>query len=387
MTLFGVLKSISEELKESFIVYQLHKLENTKFKDERRKNIYEKVKLTTEQKEQIDLLFKNHYGKKISYTWHKHYTAYTGYFDDKYIPELIYFPEFERYMNSNREYIRVFEDKNILPLLAYTAGVKTPYIMYSNIGGLLRDSKNCVIEHKRMLSELDNIGECFIKPSIDTSSGVGCSLLNIIGGIDKNSNKTIAEIIEAKGNNWIIQKKIECHESIKRLYGESVNTFRVITYRWKDKICMAPIIMRIGQGGSCLDNAHAGGMFIAVDNNGVLHRTAFTEFKKEYDIHPDTNVKFEGYKIENFSNVLDAAKKCHMVIPQLGVINWDFTLDNEGKAVLIEANICGGSIWLIQMAHGKGVFEENTEEILDWMHYMRKLPYYKRKNIRFGERY
>ena len=385
MRIYLILKSVFDGFKESFIVSRLHKLEKYKFKDDRRKNIYKNVKLSSKQKKEIDLLYKDYYGKKISYIWHKHYTAYTGRFDAKYIPELIYFPEFERYMNSKREYIRVFEDKNILPMLAQAAGVKTPTIMYSNVNGLMRNARNEIIEYEQLIYELSNIGECFIKPSIDTSSGVGCSLLNISGGVDLYTNKSVNQIITEKGNNWIIQKKIVCSKSIREIYNRSVNTFRVITYRWKDKIYIAPIIMRIGQGGSCLDNAHAGGMFIAIDNNGMLHKTAFTEFKRTFNYHPDTEVCFDGYEIQNFSKVIEAAQRCHMVIPQLGVINWDFTIDEREEAVLIEANICGGSIWLIQMAHGKGVFGENTQEILKWMKYMRGLPYYKRKELQFGE--
>ena len=41
-----------------------------------------------------------------------------------------------------------------------------------------------------------------------------------------------------------------------------------------------PLALRIGQGGSYLDNAHVGGMFIGVNDLGELNEEAFTEFGK-----------------------------------------------------------------------------------------------------------
>ena len=129
--------------------------------------------------------------------------------------------------------------------------------------------------------------------------------------------------------------------------------------------------MRIGQGGNFLDNAHAGGMFIAVDNDGTLHKKAFTEFRNEYTQHPDTKIKFEDYKIDLFPEVIKAAIQMHESVPQIGCCNWDFTIDITGTPMLIEANMNngkqGGGIWLIEMAHGVGAFGDNTAEILQWL--------------------
>lgn len=41
-----------------------------------------------------------------------------------------------------------------------------------------------------------------------------------------------------------------------------------------------PLALRIGQGGSYLDNAHAGGMFIGVNDLGELNEEAFTSLGK-----------------------------------------------------------------------------------------------------------
>ena len=98
-----------------------------------------------------------------------------------------------------------------------------------------------------------------------------------------------------------------------------------------------------------MDNAHAGGMFIALDDNGVLHETAFTEFRDSYTSHPDTGIKFDGCKIDFFESVIKAAKKFHSVVPELGVYNWGFTIDENGNPALIEVNTDFGGIWVLEM--------------------------------------
>ena len=114
-------------------------------------------------------------------------------------------------------------------------------------------------------------------------------------------------------------------------------------------------------------------MFIAVDDDGTLHKTAFTEFKNTFTEHPDTGLKFEGWKIHDFPKVRDAARRMHEAVPQVGVINWDFTIGEDGEAVLMEGNMRSGSIWLIEMAHGKAVFGDDTAEILQWTRRMKTM--------------
>ena len=369
-----------ENLRRKFLLHQ----EIKKFEAPQRVAIYSSVQLSKEQKCQIDKLYVSNYGSKIPYTWHRHYTAFTGKFDVNYFPELLYIPEFECFMNYHQEYAKVLSDKNLLPYLTYAARVNTPKILASCVEGLYRNEQNQMMDKITFEKRFGNLGEVFVKPSVDTSSGRGCFVLNMQHGIDTLSAQSTAQLLDDLEDNFVIQERLQCHESIAKLYPHSVNTFRIITYRWKDEICHMPIIMRIGAGGKNVDNAHAGGMFVAVDDNGTLHKTAFTEFNQQYTQHPDTNIKFEGYVIPNMDKLLSAAKQMHALLPQLGCCNWDFTLDTQGIPTLIEINLRGGGIWPAQMAHGKGVFGEKTAEVLRWMAFVKKLPYSQRKFYKYG---
>lgn len=361
-----------------------HRQEINKYKDSRRAAICFKAQLTDEQKKQIDDFYITNYGKKIPYTWHQYYTACSGKFDVQYFPELLYRPKFEKYMNLNISYHKAFKDKNILPYLAQTAKIDTPKILFSCIYGAFRNSDNEFITRQEFEKEFNNIGEVFIKPSINTSQGKGCAVVNMKNGTDKISGKQSKEIIDDLGKNFAVQEKIVCHESLSKIYPYSVNSFRIITYRWKNEIYHMPVTVRFGQGGNKIDNAHAGGISVGVNDDGTLHKKSFTEFNDRLTEHPDTHIVFEGYKIPYFDKLIAAAKKMHMLIPQMGNYNWDFTLNEKGSPVLIEVNIVNGSIWPAQMAHGKGVFGDKTAEVLQWLKFMNKLPEHERKNFLFG---
>lgn len=323
---------------KQFLLGQLDNLEHInavigekkKFRDKRRVEICNSTKLSQEQIDSVEKLYKNNYGKKIPLTWHKSYTAYTGRFDKYYFPEILYIPEFERYMNYNQSLANVLEDKNLLYVFAKASNVRMPRMYLSCQAGIYKDAENKVLDFEKACALISNIGVCFAKPSIGTDSGRGCEVYCLVNGTDTKSGKTSGMLLKDLGKNFTIQERLVCHESIRKIYDGSVNTFRIMTYRWKNQIIVAPIIMRIGRGGSYLDNAHAGGMFIALSDDGTLHKTAFTEFKEEFVEHPDSKLKFEGYRIPLLPNVVDAVKRMHYSLPAIGVINWDMTLDESG---------------------------------------------------------
>lgn len=355
-----------------------------KFRDPRRVEITNSIRLSKEQKDQIDELYLKNYGEKIPYTWHQHYTAFTGLFDLYYFPELIYIPEFEYFENLWPEYYKVFADKNILPIFANAYGVKTPDCILSCTKGLYKNQQNKVLTKQNSIDMLSNIGEVFIKPTVDSSSGNGCFIASFTNGVDDISGNSVEQIIDKLGMDFVIQEKVHCHSCISKIYPNSVNTFRVMTYRWQDRIEISPVTMRMGSGGAIVDNVHSGGYCISVDKNGVLSKYAFTEFAYRIDHHPDTQTKFQGHIIQNFEKMINAAYIMHTAFPQLGLVQWDFTIDESGNPVLIEANTRGTSIQLIERCLGCGPFGEKTPEILRWIRLMKKTPVNERSKYAFG---
>lgn len=371
---------------EDYNINKAKKRTLRKFQDPRRVAIYSSVELTEEQKAAIDKLYLENYGEKVPHIWHRHFMAFTGKFDAKYIPETLYIPEFERFMNVDLMYRMPLTDKNMIPLIAASVenGVKMPRVLLTCTRGMYRNGNFRAVSKEKAIELLSDLGRAFAKPSVNSSSGRNCNIIEMEKGIDLRSGKTAEEVLHSLGKDFVIQDLIKCHKSITDIYSGSVNTFRVITYRWRDKIEHMPLIMRIGQGGSFVDNAHAGGMFIAVDDDGSMHDKAVTEFAKSYFNHPDTNLLFKGHKIENVQGVIECAKKMHEAVPHLGSVNWDFTVDEAGEPVLVEANTLGGSIWLVEMTHGCGVFGDKTEEVLRWLRAIKSVPKSQRHKYCFG---
>lgn len=358
----GLKKEIFNKMTFKLVKYLAMREEKKKIKDERRQKIIKNINLTDQEKKKIDEFYLKNYGRKIPYDWHRLYKSYTGKFDEKYFPELLFLPYFERVMNP-KSYTDTFEDKAIVGMLTEKTDVIYPKVFVSSVKNIIRDENNNIISFEEALKKIMELkkDKLFLKPAVDSCSGEGCRVLDLV---KKDELKNI--LLEYQGN-FLIQDCIENHEKLRKLHPESVNAFRVITYIWNGKINHCPVILKIGQGKSNVDNAHAGGMFVGVSDDGRLCKEGFTEFENRYMKHPDTGIVFEGYQIPNVDKMIKDAKKMHSKVPQLGIISWDLTIGKNGETILIESNIRGGSIWFIQMAHGCGMFEENTESILKFL--------------------
>lgn len=340
---------------------ELHKI-----KDTRRQKILSQYILNEDQKKQIDALFVGYYGRKIPYDWHKYFSSYTGKFDARFIPELLYIPIIEKKFN-NEKYVDAVADKNLLEyFVGKTDNVRTPKVYLSSVNGLLRNEEKSIVDTYQAQEILKN-STCFGKPTVDSCSGNGCAVFEFDNGFDVLTGKTVLEVIKHMGSDFCFQEIVSNCDSVKSIHPQSLNTFRITTYLWKNKVYHFPVIMRIGKGSSVLDNAHQGGMFIGVSDDGYLCECAFTEFQERYYTHPDTGVIFKGYRVPETSFAIDAVEKIHQRIPQMGMISWDVVVNERNEAIIIEMNVKGQSIWLPQMAHGVGAFGENTSEILKWI--------------------
>ncbi len=333
-------------------------------KDPRRKKILKTFGLSKEQKKKIDDFYKENYGKKIPYEYHRYYSSYMNSFDEKYVPEFIFISKIEAKLNS-LEYAHVLSDKNLLPMLV---GKNEKYrcarIFVSSSNGILKNSDYQIINKESAFGILKDIGECFYKPTVDSSSGRGCAVYNFKNGIDCYSGESLENILAGCPENFNFQEIISNCESVKKLHPESLNTFRIVTYILDGQIFHFPVIMRIGRGCAKVDNAHQGGIFIGVEDDGKLKECAFTEFQERFYEHPDSKITFNGYVVPEVRQCIEAAHEMQAKLPQTKLISFDFVADENGMPVLIEINLQYQTIWMSQMAHGKSAFGENTAKVL-----------------------
>lgn len=350
-----------------------------KYKSTERQLVMSQYPLSGEQKKEIDNFFLANYGQKIPYVCHQYYAAHSGVFNVRYFPDILFYTYFERFMNPNLSYNKVLQDKNILPYIAESVGISMPKTIVSYTQGVYRDSNSNVIDYQNVVNILKDNGNLFCKPSKSSCGGRGCFCADFSQNeVDINAS------LKSLGKEFIIQEIVNCDPSIKAVYPYAVNTFRVVTYRWKDGFYFIPAAMRIGHGGAVVDNASSGGMFVSISDEGFLQGNAVTIDNKKFLKHPDTHLVFDGHQINNFVKVREAAMKMHNTLPQIGVVGWDFTIDENGQPLLIEANIGMVSFRLCQMSLGIPAFGDRTAEVLQWIRKMKHIPYNKRGDYVFG---
>lgn len=336
----------------------------------RKKKFYSSVKWSKEQQIAFDAYWKKYYGKKIPNKWHKLYQSANGIFNVEYMPEVIFSTKIEQAFNDYYQ-IKVFADKNLNDVLFNNKieNVRTPKTYLFNSFGRFYDGERNLINKERAIEILASLSSAVIKPTIDSSSGRDVNILDMQSGINKKTGETAEQIINKYRINFIVQEKILPNEELKIIYPKSINTMRVITYLFDGKVYTCPISLRIGGNGSEVDNIHAGGMSIAVGDDGDLadcaYRLGYGDAFDKYYEHPDTKVKFSGYKLSFVNSVIKAAKKLHVNTNGVGLISWDFTVNNKNEIIVIEANYKGQSSWFPQMLSGKSLFGDNTSRILE----------------------
>ena len=335
----------------------------------RKAPLYKHVKWTNEQIREFNDFWKKNYGKKISNRWHKLYEASNGVHRVDYLPEIIYSTKLEPSIN-NYSYCKVFADKNLNDLFfnGRICGVRTPNVYLFNSHGKFYNAERNLISKQQAIGIMENIGEAVIKPTVDSSSGKNVIIVNMANGKTLRDGNSVSDIFEIYNKNFIVQEKIKPHIELSTLYPNSINTFRVTSYIVGDKIEVAPISLRMGGNGGEVDNIHAGGMSISVANDGSLakkaYRLGYGDSFKCFEQHPDTNVKFDGYRISFLDKLISTATRLHEMTANIKIISWDLTIDSEGNIVVIEANFKGQSVWFPQMLSGESFFGENTANVL-----------------------
>lgn len=291
------------------------------------------------------------------------------------VPENICHDVIERILNPVH-YDGFYADKNNFDLF-FPKGV-LPTTILRKMNGFYLDADYNLLEitNDKLNSILNNCGckKIVIKPTLDSSSGRGVKVAEklsdsfyIVG-----SEKEIVSynwLQSNYGSDFIIQEALEQFDYISQFNPTSVNTLRLTVYRSvMNNECFVPsAIMRIGGKGSVVDNAHAGGGFVALKLDGSLGKKVFNQFGESSAIFNDIDFSKE-YRIENFDKIVDFAKKVGKCVRNHRLLALDIMVDALGNPRLIEFNTgtTGAySMWLFQYTWTPA-FGNFTDEIIDY---------------------
>lgn len=323
--------------------------------------IYKDVRWTNSQKREFNRFWKKNYGKRIPSMWHKLYQKCSGRFCVDYVPEIIYSTKIEPKMNDYL-YQKALEDKFLVEILSMNSGCVVPQTIAVCSDGTYYDKDRIVISKEKAITNITAEHNIIIKPSSGSSSGKGIRILR------NASLEEISSVVAGSGKDFIVQKLIVPHKDFAVYNPSSINTIRITTFILNGKTHHFPLCFRIGRSGKEVDNIHAGGLVIGVNDDGALLKNAYElgwgDNAKKMERHPDSGIRFEGRMLPGIPDIIKVASKLQGRYPHIKIISWDFTVNDANEPVLIEANIRGQSVWFPQMVHGKGVFGTHTAEIL-----------------------
>lgn len=296
------------------------------------------------------------YGLRPKRFWYKFFYSLTGEVDPRYIPDDIHHRYIIPYFDDV-EYIRALEDKNLHSVLF--RDVLRPETVFKYSSRMYCNDDFSPISRQEALGRCLAPGRYIIKPARDTGEGMD---IRFFAGED--GPEAIAQVLDQYTNiDHLVQRVLTQHPALAAFNPTSVNTLRVVTMVHREKAHILSAIMRIGNTGSLVDNISKGGYQAVIRPDGTLGKYAYTH-KDGKDIHverTDAGMAFEGFQIPHWADVRQTALELALRLPHLRLIGWDFTVDEQGRVVMIEFNCDFGQ----NQENCGPTFGDMTDDILD----------------------
>lgn len=326
---------------------------------------------------EIDDYWMEYYGKRIVPLWHHIYANYTGVEDVRFIPQDVWASEMHDVFNDPLFRDTTYGDKNLYDNLFSTA--HSPKTCFKKARGKYFDALNNEINSPEAFDLLraDDYDK-IIKPSL---GGGGARVFKIV--IDKempeiNGVPITIRDIESKmmgapqlADNYIVQYKVVQHQCLAAPHPASLNTIRVVTFRWKQTLTVLYAVIRFGNKDNIIDNS-SDALWCAVNSKGLIDKKAADKKLNVYSIHPYTNYSFqEGYKVPNWEKIVDLCIIQHKNLLHMEFAAWDIAVTEAGYPCFIEVNSTP-PVSMHQIVCRKPLFGDFTADVLQYIKNSRK---------------
>lgn len=316
-----------------------------------------KDSLSRQQIKEIKAFYKPY--KLPHMTFHRFYVEKTGDFYPDYIPQDIYVGHIDPYFNDLRS-AKFIDNKCYYDFWFHQ--FQQPYVVLKRMNNIwFNHFGNPVddVDMKKIVAE-ESEG-LFVKQAEDSLGGLGVTFIeNTDDAYDK-----IMKLANSVKFDIVVQRKLNQHPDCARFNSSSVNSVRIYSILKKDgSVKIYSSVLRMGVGNARVDNYVSGGVSCGITPEGTLKKYAYNKNGERVEKHPHTGVVFEGCKIPSYDKAVELVKKAHLTTPHFRSVSWDIAINEEGEPVLIEANLCRGSIDLLQLSNGP-LFGDDTKEILD----------------------
>lgn len=290
----------------------------------------------------------------VNYAWY--YASQNGIYDPRYIPNTLYYTKIDQYFND-RKLGWGFNDKNYYSKIF--AGIPQPKTLVRKIKGLILDEDYRQISVEQAIDLVSSEQEVICKPTLETGSGRDIHFWNT----EKDKEQIMAFLMNNIEADYAVQALIKQHADMKRVHESSINTIRICSILMRDGVHILSSCLRMGTGGARVDNVTAGGISAGIRSDGSLDKYAYAYYSgQRFEKHPQGLV-FDGFVVPSYDKAVELVKKAHPVIAHFRLVSWDIAIDENGEAVLIEANMRNGGINLHQFSNGP-LFGDLTEQVL-----------------------
>lgn len=329
----------------------------------RKKKQCEILPLSVSQKREINAFYEKLVGKKVPIDWHEYFYSRNGLFDVKYVPTSLYHSDVI-YRLNNYNLRHAYVDKGVYDI--YFPDIVRPKTIVKNINGYFYDDSKA-INIVEAIERCKNLEGAVSKPTQEGMWGSGVKVFSTQDGT-LNDGTDIKMLMKSYGENFIIQEKINQHDSMALLNPTSLNTLRVLSYRQDNEVFVIYAVVRIGRKGKSVDNETAGGINadINLTSGRILDCAYGTPSEKRINT-TDVGTILKGFQIPSFDKVISEVKELHLRLPYFNLVGWDFGIDKDGNPVMIEWNRCPD---LSQTAHGPA-FGDMTVDIFNRIKTMR----------------
>lgn len=178
-------------------------------------------------------------------------------------------------------------------------------------------------------------------------------------GLDASS--LLLRLLNEYKRGFVAEELIHQAPEMSILHPQSVNTMRICTINYGDKVELIHSYLKCGTGGAIVDACGVSRISCGVDLSSGKVISAKDGFGAECTEHPDTSIKLIGFEIPRWEEVKTLAKKVAQVIPDNRFTGWDFALTPSGW-VMVEGN--DRASFNFQLVENKGARKE-MDEIMD----------------------
>lgn len=136
----------------------------------------------------------------------------------------------------------------------------------------------------------------------------------------------------------LVEEKIVQHKKMSSLHPSSINTVRVVTLKKDGHVHILSRILRMGIEGKVVDNITSGGIYVPLDENGVINYPAFCDKSGEsFNVHPTSKVFLAGFKVPYFDEIISMINEISKEESGMNYIGWDVAVTPDGP-VIVEGN-------------------------------------------------